>query len=88
VSAETRSASTRLIAPLRSCPELHAMSMSLRAPVWKQPVSWKIVSGVVTPEESAASAVIGLKIEPVGYALSSARSISGKLVLELMNFSS
>jgi len=40
--------------------------MSLRAPVWKQPVSLNFSPGVITPALSAASEVIGLKIEPVG----------------------
>jgi hypothetical protein len=35
-------------------------------PSVSDPPSWMIVSGVISPSSSAAVAVIGLKLDPVG----------------------
>ena len=40
--------------------------MSSRAPILRQPWSLNVSPGVIRPALSAASEVIGLKIEPVG----------------------
>ena len=54
----------RLTAPSTSL--LALQRFSLLRPIVMQPVSLTTVPGVIAPVASPASAVIGLKIEPVG----------------------
>ena len=73
MSEETVSACRRLIVPNSA---LLGVLVLLRADSY-WPVSVIVSVGPIRPDSSAASAVIGLNTEPVGYADSVTRSSSG-----------
>ena len=63
MSEETLSASLMLIGPLIASPALCRVRL---ASIFSDPVSLKIVFGEIRWFSSAAVAVIGLKVDPVG----------------------
>jgi hypothetical protein len=72
----------RLIVPCAAPPAFWKTML----PIWTDPGSSTYVSGVITPDCRAATAVIGFKVEPVGYRPSITRSTSGAPVSTLFNF--
>ena len=55
-------------------------------PICTEPGSSITVSGVIVPVDRAASAVMSLNVDPVGYPLWIARLIRGAPVFSLLSF--